>query len=317
MAGTMRNKAGKAAAAAVILVAAAIGAGAEDRFRLEAGGGVMFLNPRDLNLLSKAEEQYNYLFFQERFIGVDGYFTNDFPRIFMALPALLRLRCRLNRRFDASVEVEAFRSLAEDRFSGTFEYGPRWKLRTSKAYDPFRLETKAISVLGGLQFRIPAGEFTELELGAAAGWTWAAFDFRSTWTTAIDLTEEGWVYSSSVDGATLEGDGRGSAPAAKLMLRLNRALGRRLGLFVETSAAYCRIKSLSGGGRETRLSIPGETAWEGTWAIKKEAVVMPYDSAEVLVPTNYWEGWTAGQRDRDFALDLSGLRLIAGFYLKF
>ncbi|MDH4273036.1 MAG: hypothetical protein OEW18_13775, partial [Candidatus Aminicenantes bacterium] len=150
-----------------------------------------------------------------------------------------------------------------------------------------------------------------------AGWAWAEFDFRSTWTVAVDLSLDGEVISSSLDGATLEGDGRGSAPAAKLMLRLNRALGRRLGFFVETAATYCRISSLTGGGREKWLSIPEETTWKGTWAIKKEEVQMPYDSATVFVPTNYWEGWVAGQRDRDFVLDISSLRLVAGLYLKF
>jgi hypothetical protein len=49
----------------------------------------------------------------------------------------------------------------------------------------------------------------------------------------------------------------------------------------------------------------------------KEELELPYDSAVVLVPTNYWEGWVEGQRDRDFALDISGLRLVAGIYLKF
>jgi hypothetical protein len=44
---------------------------------------------------------------------------------------------------------------------------------------------------------------------------------------------------------------------------------------------------------------------------------MPYDSETVFVPTNYWEGWVAGQRDRDFVLDISSLRLVAGVYLKF
>ena len=171
--------------------------------------------------------------------------------------------------------------------------------------------------MGGLQYRIPAGKSTEIELGAAAGWAWAKFDFLSSWTASLDLIEDGRVISSSVDGATLEGDGKGSAPTAKLMVRLNRALGRRWGFFVETAAMYCRVKSLDGGGRETVLDVPGETVWRGTWAVKREEIVLPYDSSTVFVPTNYWEGWVAGQRERDFVLDVSGLRLVAGIYLKF
>ena len=302
---------------ALLVVAGAAGLAAADRFRLEVYGGLTFMNPRDFNLLSRAEEQSNYVLFQERFLGTTGYFTNEFPRISQALPAGLRLRYGLSRRFDISVEVEGFKRAEELNISGTFSYSPSWALVETKAYKPFRLGLKAVAVMGGLHYKIPAGKSTEVEVGAAAGWAWAAFDFRSSWTFAVDLTEYGTVISSSVDGATLEGDGQGSAPAAKFMVRLNRALGRRWGFFVETAVAYCRVRSLAGGGREKWLSLPAETTWQGTWAVKKEEVRMPYDSETVFVPTNYWEGWVAGQRDRDFVLDISSLRLVAGVYLKF
>ena len=104
---------------------------------------------------------------------------------------------------------------------------------------------------------------------------------------------------------------------AKGMFRLNRSLGRRFGLFVETSATLGRLKSFEGAGRETRLGIPGETAWEGSWGVKREEIEVSWGSASVLVPTNYWEGWVAYQRERDFVLNLSGVRLILGIYLKF
>jgi len=307
-----------AAGLLVALFTGAAGLGAGDRFRVEAYGGLMLMNPRDFNLFGKAEEQYNYIFFQERLIGwTRGYFTNDFPRMTRALPAGLRLRGRLNKRFDVSVEVEAFRQASEARIAGTFSYDEGYTLTESKAYDPFRLGIKALSVMGGVQYRIAAGRSTEVEIGAAAGWAWAEFDFLSSWTAALDLVSGGQVINSSSDGASLEGDGKGSAPSAKLTVRLNRALGRRWGFFVETAATYCRIRSLEGSGRETVLGVPGETVWEGAWGVKREEIELPYDSAVILVPTNYWEGWVAGQRERDFVLDISGLRFVAGIYLKF
>jgi hypothetical protein len=301
----------------VALFAGAAGLAAADRFQVEVYGGLTFMNPRDFNLLGKAEEQYNYILFQERLLGWNGYFTNDFPKVSQALPAGLRLRYRLNRRFDVSVDVEALRRAEEADISGTFSYSSGWTLAESKAYDPFRVGLKAMTVMGGFYYRMPAGKSTEVEFGAAAGWAWAEFDFLSSWTASLDLTEGGEVISSSVDGATLAGDGKGSAPTAKLMVRLNRSLSRRWGFFVETAATYCRVKSLEGGGRETVLDLPGETVWQGTWAVKREEIELPHDSVTVLVPTNYWEGWVAGQRERDFILDISGLRFVAGIYLKF
>ena len=302
----------------VALFAGAAGLEAGDRFRVEAYGGLTLMNPRDFNLFGRAEEQYNYILFQERLIGwTTGYFTNAFPKVTKALPAGVRLRYRLNKRFDVSAEVEAFRRVEMANIAGTFTYDESSLMTESRAYDPFRLGLKALSVMGGLQYRVPAGRSTEIELGAAAGWSWAEFDFLSSWTASLDLISDGQIISSSVDGATLEGDGKGSAPMAKLMVRLNRSLGRRWGLFVETAATYCRINSLEGGGRETVLDVPGETVWRGTWAVKREEIDLPHDSAVILVPTNYWEGWVAGQRERDFVLDISGLRLVAGIYLRF
>jgi hypothetical protein len=298
--------------------AAGQGLAAADRVRIDVYGGLMLMNPRDFNLLGRAEEQYNYILFQERLIGwTDGFFTNAFPRLTKAFPAGLRLRYALKGRLDLSVEVEAFRRVEEARIAGTFAYDEAYTLTESKAYDPFRLGIRALSVLGGVQYRIEAGRSTEIEIGAAAGWAWARFDFLSSWTAALDLVSDGEVLNSSVDGVTLEGDGKGSAPAAKLMVRLNRAIGRNWGFFVETAASYCRIGSPAGGGRETVLDVPGETVWSGVWGVKREVIDLPYDSAVVLVPTNYWEGWVAGQRERDFVLDISGLRLAAGLYLRF
>jgi hypothetical protein len=318
-AGEARRRVAVAAFVLALLASAAVQtAAAADRVRVDVYGGLMLMNPRDLNLFGRAEEQYNYILFQERLIGwTYGYFPNDFPKLTKALPAGLRLRYGLNKKLDLSVEVEAFHEVQDARLSGTFVYDGDYTWTESKAYDPFRLGIRALSVLGGVQYRIKAGRSTEIEVGAAAGWAWASFDFLSSWTAALDVVSGGETVNSSVDGATLEGDGKGSAPAAKLMVRLNRDLGRRWGFFVETAASYCRIRSPEGGGREAILDVPGETVWNGVWAVKREEIDLPYDSAAVLVPTNYWEGWVAGQRERDFVLDISGLRLVAGVYVRF
>jgi hypothetical protein len=309
---------GAAAGILVFLALGAVGLSAGDRFRIEVFGGLMLMNPRDLNLLGRAEEQYNYILFQERLIGwTSGYFTNDFPSMRTALPAGLRVRFGLSKKIDASFEVEALRKVEQAAPAGTFTYSESYELTESKAYDPFRLKVRVLAATGGIHYRLPAGRSTEIEFGAAAGWAWARFDLLSSWTASLDLVEGGQVISSSVDGATLEGDGQGGAPTVKLMVRLNRALGRRWGLFVESAATYCRVKSPEGGGRETILDVPGEAVWQGTWAIKKEEIELPYDTAVVLVPTNYWEGWVAGQRERDFVLDVSGVRFVAGVYFRF
>ncbi len=287
----------------------------QGRFQVEVYGGVSFLNPRDLDLLSKAEEQYNQLIYIERHLGWQGYFINDFPRISNVVPAGLRLKYHLSDKLAVSVEAEGFRRTTETSISGSFTYAPSWSLTEAKEYAPYRLNLQCLTLMGGLHYRFSVGRSTDLEIGAAAGWARAEFDFRSTWVYSIELAAEGFIHSS-VDGGTLEGDGRGDGLTAKGIIRLNRALGRSLGFFVETSATYCRLKSFNGSGRETRLGIPGETAWEGPWGIKREEVEVSWGSTSISVPTNYWEGWTEAQRERDFVLNLSGIRLLLGVYLR-
>lgn len=288
---------------------------AQGRFQVEAYGGVSFLNPRDLNLLSKAEEQYNQLLYIERHLGWQGYFINDFPRVSSVIPAGIRIKYHLSEKLAVSVEAEGFRRTREIATSGSFTYAPSWSLVEAKEYAPYGINLQGLSLMGGFHYRFRVGQNTDLEIGAAAGWARAEFDFRSSWVYSIDLRDDGFTHSS-IDGGTLEGDGNGDGLAAKGMFRLNRALGRRFGFFVETSATYCRLKSFSGSGRETRLGIPGEIAWDGPWGIKREEVEVSWGSTSIAVPTNYWEGWTAAQRERDFVLNMSGIRLIVGVYLR-
>lgn len=290
---------------------------ARGRFQVEVLGGVSLISPRDLNLLSRAEEQYNDIYFVQRHLGVwQGYFVNDFPEIRYAVPAGVRARFRVTKALSISAGLEGFRRRENYPVSGWFSYSPSWTLTESLEYDRFRLGLEGWSALGGVHYGFPLGPSLELEAGVAAGWTRARFDFDLDRTYTITYDGPTYYFHAS-DGHTLEGDGKGSGFAARAMVRLSRPLGRRFGVFVESSYTYCRLKSFEGMGRETRLGIPGETTWEGSWGIRREDIVMPYLSQTVYVPSNYWEGWVAEQRDRDFVLDLSGLCLSLGVYARF
>ena len=49
----------------------------EEKFQIELFGGVSYINPKDFNLLSKAEQQYNDIYFIDHLRGLRGYFVND------------------------------------------------------------------------------------------------------------------------------------------------------------------------------------------------------------------------------------------------
>jgi len=284
-----------------------------DRFQIELYGGLSLVNPKDLNLLSQAEEQYNELYFIQRLGYMNGYFVNDFPEIRQMIPAGLRLRYRFSEKLGFSLAVEGFMQEKEISTEGSFGYSANVSENHTKKYDPFQLGLSGYAVLGGLHYCIPIGGSTDIEVAAAGGWAFGSFDFRSEWTYTASYNESSMYYQyTSVDGSVLEGDGSGNGFMAQGMLRLNKMLGKNIGFFVETAAIFCRMKSITGSGREVRIWTSDETTWEGTWAIKKEEIQLLWASDDVYVPTNYWSGWTESQRDRDFILDLSGFRLVFG-----
>lgn len=282
-----------------------------ERFQIELYGGISFINPKDFNLLSKAEQQYNDIYFIQRLRYYNGYFVNDFPEIKNAFPAGFRLRYRILEKFSVSLGIEGFIQKKEKTIAGSFGYISTASENHAKKYDPFRLGLSGYSVLGGVHYQIPVAGLMDIEVAASAGWTFADFDFYSNWSYTASYRGTDISYYS-VDGGILEEDGAGNGFTAQAMLRLNRMLGRRFGLFVETAYTYCRLKSIEGTGRETRTGLPGENNWEGTWGIKREEIHVLWGDADISVPTNYWGGWTTAQRERDFVLDLSGFRLVLG-----
>jgi hypothetical protein len=282
-----------------------------ERFQIELYGGISFINPKDFNLLSKAEQQYNDIYFIQRLRYYNGYFVNDFPEIKNAFPAGFRLRYCMLEKFSVSLGIEGFIRKKEKTIAGSFGYISTASENHAKKYDPFRLGLSGYSVLGGLHYRMPVAGLTDIEVGASGGWTFADFDFYSNWSYTASYRGTDISYYS-VDSGILEENGSGNGFTVQAMLRLNRMLGRRFGFFVETAYTWCRLKSIEGSGRETRTGLPGEKNWEGTWGIKKEEIHVLWGDVDVSVPTNYWEGWTAAQRERDFVLDLSGFRLVLG-----
>jgi hypothetical protein len=284
---------------------------AQERFQIELYGGISFVSPKDFNLLSKAEERYNEIYFIDRLRSYDGYFVNDFPEIKQAIPGGIRFRYHVSEKLSFSLAAEGLFHERKRTIEGSFSYSTTVSENHTKRYDPFQISLSGYAVLGGIHYRLPVGNRTEVEVGAAAGWTRARFDFRSNWSYRAVYNGTSVSYDS-IDGGTLEGDGSGTGVMAQGMLRLNRMLGKRIGFFVETAYTFCRMKSFEGNGKETRIFTPGEKTWEGTWGIKKEEIHVPWKEEQVLVATNYWGGWTASQRERDFVLDLSGFRLVLG-----
>jgi hypothetical protein len=287
-----------------------------DRLQIEIYGGFSYLNPKDFNLLSSAEEQYNNIYFLDNVRWRSGYFINDFPMIKSAFPAGFRVKYFINPSLCLSLAAEGFYQQKKESKEGTFTYEDSYMREVqSREYDPYRLGLKGYTLIGGIHYKVPIRKFLELEAGIAAGWTRADVDFSSTWSYLIEY-QDPYVQYSSLDSGLLEEKGSGNGFTAQGLLRLTRMLGKSFGFYIEAAGTFCRLKSIEGTGREVRLGYPEESTWDGLWAIKKEEINMRWGDEEVLVPTNYWDNWIEAQRERDFILDLSGIRLVVGILFR-
>ena len=77
------------------------------RLQLELYGGIAYMNPKDLNLLARAEEQYNDIYFIQQLRWMQGYMVNDLPRIQSVIPAGLRIKYRLSSVLALSLGIRS------------------------------------------------------------------------------------------------------------------------------------------------------------------------------------------------------------------
>jgi len=116
-------------------------------------------------------------------------------------------------------------------------------------------------------------------------------------------------------------DGEGKGWGGELGGRLSRAIFRRFGLFVQLGYAFQRVSSLQGGGSDelqvfSALTNRTETkrrVWQGTWHIARWTDTRPWGATDQVYPSND----DRTDRVRAFQLDLSGIRIYAGLYLRF
>jgi len=136
---------------------------------VESYGGISFVNPKDFNLLSKAEQQYNDIYFIKRLRYFEGYFVNDFPEIRETIPAGLRFRYHVSEKLSFSLALEGFIQKKKETFEGSFGYSSTTSENHTKKYDPYQLSLSGYSVMGGVHYRMPVGSKTDIEAGASAG----------------------------------------------------------------------------------------------------------------------------------------------------
>ncbi len=296
------------------------------KFQVELYGGIIFLNPSDLNLFVGHDNRMQEFFYDSYFDylvatgQIQSWSKNqaeERQEIRRSYPIGGRIKYYLSQSIALSI---GFKYISSQQSSDlNFQYFRRelsgeW-YNESITYAPYSLSAKAyIPTLG---FHIQKRLINELVLEGflTGGPMFAQCRYFSEWRYEWETEGPDYRYITYSNTGALEENGSGTGIALDLGGRISYPIIKSFAIFLEASYAYQVVKSVSGAGREER---DGRSAtWDGRWGIKSETVAAAWGALETEFPTNYWPNSSEEDKVRDFKLDLSGFQLRLGLSFRF
>jgi hypothetical protein len=297
-----------------------------DRFQIELYGGIIFLNPSDLNLFVSHDnrmQEFSYDSYLDYLVATDQIESwtknqgEERKEIRRSYPIGGRLKYFLSETITLSLglkymssthtldlDYQYFRNeLSDERYNEGIRYSP------------YSLSAKAYIPTLGFHISKRMNNALVLEGFVTGGPMFANCRYFSDWS--YEWVTEGPDYRYIVYSSTgvLEEEGSGTGIALDLGGRLSYPVIKSFEIFLEASYAYQVVKSISGSGREERT---GRSAtWDGRWGIKSETVAAAWGELETEFPTSYWPDNSEEAKVRDFELDLSGFQLKLGLSFRF
>ena len=297
-----------------------------DRFQVELYGGIIFLNPSDLNLFVSHDnrmQEFSYDSYFDYLVATDQIESwtknqgEERKEIRRSFPIGGRLKYYLSETIALSLgfkymsstqtmdlDFQFFRNeLSDERYNESIRYSP-YSI-SAKAYMP----TLGFHILKKMKNSLV------LEGFVCGGPMFADCRYLSDWSYEWVTEGPGYRYMTYSNTGVLEEEGSGIGIALDLGGRLSYPIIRRFEIFLEASYTYQVVKSISGSGREERN---GRSAtWDGQWRIKSETVAAAWGELETEFPTSYWPENSEEDRLRDFELNLSGFQLRLGLSFRF
>lgn len=297
-----------------------------DRFQIELYGGIIFLNPSDLNLFVSHDnrmQEFSYDSYFDYLVDtgqIESWTKNqgeERKEIRRSYSIGGRLKYYLSETIALSVgfkymsssqtldlDYQYFRNeLSDERYNEAIRYSP------------YSLSAKAYIPTLGFHISKRMNNALVLEGFVTGGPMFANCLYLSDWS--YEWVTEGPDYRYIVYSSTgvLEEEGSGIGIALDLGGRLSYPVIKSFEIFLEASYAYQVVKSISGSGREERT---GRSAtWDGRWGIKSETVAAAWGELETEFPTSYWPDNSEESKVKDFELDLSGFQLKLGLSFRF
>lgn len=236
-------------------------------------------------------------------------------------PLGARIKYNLNEHLILSLGAERLGAKATTNLSGIYarNYPDASADQLSLEYKPFELTVDAWTPLLGVHAYQPATESWSAEGGLLIGPLFGHLLSESSWIergAAMSFTEGTPLLDPTrTSQGTTRMEGTGVGICIELEGHLSFFLTRNIGIFAALNLGYRTVPKLSGPGREVRDGVT--TSWDSEWAMKKVTYARTWGTLSAEYPSNDWTtDATAVQSDK-FNLDLSGIWVGGGLFLRF
>lgn len=248
---------------------------------------------------------------------VDGSWTG----LASTYPLGVRLKYHISDHIIVSLGAEHLRSKATTSLSGLYErnYADGSTDQLSFEFKPFELTVTAWAPMIGLHIYEPAKENWSAEGGVLIGPVFGRILAESSWIErgAALAFNEGTprLDPSRTSQGTYRMEGSGVGFCVEAEGHLSYFLTRSFGIFASINIGFRTVPKLSGPGREVRDGIT--TEWDGEWGMKQTTYQRAWDRLTAEYPSNDWTTDPTAVRTGNFHLDLSGIWMGVGLFVRF
>jgi hypothetical protein len=296
------------------------------KFQVELYGGIIFLNPSDLNLFVGHDNRMQEFFYDSYFDylvatgQIQSWSKNEGEErqeIRRSYPIGGRIKYYLSQSIALSIGFQYISSQQSSDLD--FQYfrhelsGERYN--ESITYAPYSLSAKAYIPTLGFHIRKRLKNVLVLEGFLTGGPMFARCSYFTEWRYEWETEGPNYRYITYSNTGALEEKGSGTGISLDFGGRISYPIIKSFAIFLEASYAYQVVKSISGPGQEERDGR--SVSWDGTWGIKSEIVAAAWGELETEFPTNYWPENSEENKVKDFELDLSGFQLRLGLSFRF
>ncbi len=300
------------------------------KLQIDVFGFGMTLRENSLNKILEAQSErqgfyYNgylsYLYSKSVLKSWTESVDSEWKGLSSTFPLGARVKYNISEHVMLSVGAEVVSSKATTDITGIYDrkYTDDTSDRLSYEFKPFQITVRGWAPLLGFHIYQPATENWSAEGAVFAGPLFGRVVAESAWIergVVSDFNEAApRLDPARTDQGSYRMEGTGLGFCLEAQAQLSYDFARNLGIFAAINVGYRTVPKLSGPGRAVRDGVT--TEWDGEWGKRKTTVTRAWGTLTTEAPSNDWTTDPAAVRTGDFSLDLSGIWIGGGLFVRF